>query len=312
MKIQRSNTFLPMKIKVKIKVIVIIILLSTIQHVQATDVSSCQTISTDGGNYNLTQDITTTSLVCIIISGNNNTFNGNGHNMKSTNTFGAGLETTGNDNYIHNFSANNSKFSGIYDLNTFRNNFSDFYADFNGDGNFWQDISGTRILNADITHNNHSGSVAGDGDITLANTDINITFTNVNLTGTDRLIDIHDATFDVHNGGIGWQSTQSTPVHMYLRQVFSYTQDNITWHDNDWVPADVYSTSYNFSGLYPSRNYSIYQNQTLLFNLTTYSNGTLPLFTTVTTAPNDMMVLVIPTPTPIITTKIRNQIIWFG
>jgi parallel beta-helix repeat protein len=353
-KVAYKNSIFPAKIFLLVPFIFFFIFTGT---AQAIDVSSCGTLGTDGGYYNLTQDVSTNTGTCITFSANNSIFNGNGHNIRTTDAaYNAGIMITGSNNNLSNFSTNDNIYSaygfeiidssnnsvshfisnynyndgffimrssnntlsdfsvshnsygfgaaysqnnklsnftanyndvGFYPSDDFQNNtLSNFSADYNANSGIEVDpIANINLLiNADVSYNGYSHYTAdghnfyGAGDVTYYGTSDGMIFRNMNLSGIYRRIYLQTTAqiFEVENNGIDWQTNISGELQSFDRQIFSWTQDNLTWNDDNATGGII--AYYSFSNLYPLRNYTVSDNGTLLYTLTTDSSGNIPQF----------------------------------
>ncbi len=161
---------------------------------------------------------------------------------------------------------------------------SNFTANYNGrSGGRIAWSTNSTILNGDISYNRYSGGnefnpPGNYGDITLYQNTGPIIFSYINLSGIYKRVYFNQISdiFEIQNNGIDWQTNISSGGNTLDRQVFSWEQDNLTWNDGN-ATGEI-TAYYSFSNLYPLRNYTVSDNGTLLYTLTTDSSGNIPQF----------------------------------
>jgi len=255
------------------------------------DISACGTLDTNGATYNLTQDISTDAS-CITMTGNHMTFNLMGYNVKSI-AGGTGISEEGGNNNILNGTLNNNIGGMALWLTESSNTVSNIEINNAGESSILVFSTSNSFHNITV-HNNHIGIEIDEINNNFTNVDThNNSYidgfgdfnqidscgslqTNFNFTELYRRVYLSVCSFNVENNKILWKTNISNKENTFDRQVFSWTQDNLTWNDNNATGS--ITAYYNLSGLYASRNYTVYNNSVLTYSLTTDGSGILPQF----------------------------------
>ncbi len=213
----------------------------------------------------------------VLVSSNYNNFSNNNMTTNSGSTgrgldYGSSSSNTFLSNQISSSGANAALYSNaatVSNSNTFENN-----TIFTTSGGT---VSITNIFNNSFKNGSIYKPDGGNSVYVLLIDDTNI-FVNTNFTSYRRINFNNNLSYFNYsnNSGTTFVNTNLSASKTLRRNINNWTLTNISLEEN--ITSGTVTSYYNITGLNPNVEYQIYNDTNIDFNLTTDSNGQLPLF----------------------------------